>query len=92
MGEAFTFRAGVGSDETPTNDAHRTPRLPDNDRNLYSIGLTWNAMPNLSIDAAYMRVELKDSPINSTSATGTRLTGQVDGNANVFGVGATYKF
>ena len=43
-------------------------------------------------DAAYMRVNLKDTPINSTSSTGTRLTGQVEGNANVFGLGATYKF
>ena len=70
----------------------RTPRLPDNDRDLYSIGATWHATPNLSIDAAYMRVNLKDAPINSTSSTGTRLTGQVAGNANVFGLGASYKF
>ena len=88
----LTLRGGIGRDYTPTHDANRTPRLPDNDRDLYSIGATWHATPNLSIDAAYMRVNLKDAPINSTSSTGARLTGQVAGNANVFGLGASYKF
>ncbi len=92
LNEAFTLRGGIGRDETPTHDVNRSPRLPDNDRDLYSIGATWHATPQLSIDAAYMRVNLKDTPINATSATGTRLTGVVEGHANVFGVGATYKF
>lgn len=92
LSEAFTLRAGIGRDETPTHDVHRSPRLPDNDRNLYSIGATWHASENLSIDAAFLRVNLKDTPINSTSSTGTRLVGQVEGSANVFGLGATYKF
>lgn len=92
LSPALTLRGGIGRDETPTHDVNRSPRLPDNDRNLYSIGATWHASPNLSIDAAYLRVNLKDTPINSTSSTGTRLTGQVEGNANVFGLGATYKF
>lgn len=92
LSPAFTLRGGIGRDETPTHDANRSPRLPDNDRNLYSVGATWHATPNLSIDAAYMRVNLKDTPINSTSSTGTRLTGSVSGSANVFGLGASYKF
>ena len=92
LSPSFTLRGGIGRDETPTHDVNRSPRLPDNDRNLYSIGATWHATQNLSIDAAYLRVNLKDSPINATSSTGTRLTGQVEGNANVFGLGATYKF
>ena len=92
LSPSLTLRGGVGRDETPTHDDNRTPRLPDNDRNLFSVGATWHASEHLSIDAAYLRVNLKDTPINSTSSTGTRLTGQVEGSANVFGLGATYKF
>lgn len=92
LNEAFTLRGGIGRDETPTHDVNRSPRLPDNDRNLFSVGATWHATPKLSIDAAYLRVNIKDTPINATSSTGTRLTGEVSGNANVFGLGATYKF
>src|SRR5690606_40549256 len=59
--DAFTFRAGIGYDETPTNDEHRTPRLPDNDRMVYTLGMTWNVSEALSVDAAYMRVEIDRS-------------------------------
>lgn len=92
LSDAFTLRAGIGRDETPTHDHNRSPRLPDNDRNLFSVGATWHATPNLTVDAAYMRVNLKEAPINSVSSTGTVLRGTVDGNANVFGIGASYKF
>lgn len=92
LSPAFTLRAGLGRDETPTHDANRTPRLPDNDRTLLSVGATWHATPNLAVDAAFMRVNLKEAPINSVSSTGTLLTGKVDGHANIFGIGASYKF
>ncbi|AXA84857.1 hypothetical protein DCD74_09335 [Lysobacter oculi] len=92
LSPAFTLRAGVGRDETPTHDANRTPRLPDNDRTLLSLGATWHATSNISVDAAFMRVNLKEAPINSVSSTGTLLTGKVEGHANIFGIGASYKF
>ena len=64
ISEAFTLRAGVGSDESPTNDATRTPRLPDNDRMLYSIGMSWAVSDHLSVDAAYQRITIDDPEIN----------------------------
>jgi long-chain fatty acid transport protein len=42
VNDALTLRAGLARDETPTNDADRTPRLPDQDRDWISVGLTWN--------------------------------------------------
>lgn len=92
LSPAFTLRAGLGRDETPTHDENRTPRLPDNDRTLLSVGATWHATSNLSVDAAFMRVNLKEAPIHSVSSTGTLLTGKVEGHANIFGIGASYKF
>ena len=90
--DAFTFRAGVGFDETPTNDEHRTPRLPDNDRTVYTLGMSWNATPQLTIDAAYMRVQIDSPTVDTTSSSGSHLVGSFDGNANLLGVSAQYRF
>lgn len=92
LSDAFTLRAGVAMDESPTNDATRTPRLPDNDRMLYSVGMSWNMSPNLSIDAAYTRIEIDSPSINVVSSSSSRLTGKFEGYANLFGVSAQYSF
>src|SRR5690606_231781 len=90
--DAFTFRAGIGYDETPTNDEHRTPRLPDNDRMVYTLGMTWNVSEALSVDAAYMRAAI-DSPTDDThSSSSSNLVGSFDGHADLLGVSAQYRF
>lgn len=96
LNDAFTLRAGVGYDETPTNDADRTPRLPDNNRNIFTAGGSWNVSQNISIDFAYMRVNVKKTPVNlaPNAAEGryTGLRGQFSGHADVFSVGGSYSF
>ena len=92
---AFTLRAGVGQDESPTNDATRTPRLPDNDRMLYSIGASWNVSDHLSIDAAYQRINFDDPEVNlgvHAPSDLSTLTGTYSGSANLFGVSMQYRF
>lgn len=90
--EAFTLRAGIASDESPTNNIDRTPRLPDNDRMLYSIGFSWHASERISIDAAYQKITIDEPSVNIVSSSGSRLTGSFDGSANLFSVGASYSF
>ncbi|MDI9237878.1 outer membrane protein transport protein [Lysobacter sp. LF1] len=90
--DAFTFRAGIAYDETPTNDQTRTPRLPDNDRQLYTLGMTWRATPAFSVDAAYMRIEIDSPTVDVVSSSGSRLTGKFSGHADLFGVAAQYQF
>ncbi|MGO1003574.1 OmpP1/FadL family transporter [Lysobacter sp. CA196] len=92
LSDSFTLRGGVAIDETPTNDHARTPRLPDNDRNLYSIGLTWNANEHLSVDAAYTRITIDSPTINTVSSSGSTLQGSYKGHADLFGLAAQYKF
>lgn len=92
LSDAFTLRAGLAYDETPTKLPTRTPRLPDNDRKLYTLGMTWQATEQLSVDAAYMRIQIEDSKVNAISSSGSLLTGKYTGNANLFGVAAQYKF
>ena len=92
LSDQFTLRGGVTRDETPTHLETRTPRLPDNDRMLYSLGLTWNVSEAFSVDAAYQRIEIDSSPVDIESSSGSRLVGDFDGYANLFGVSAQYKF
>ena len=90
--DAFTLRGGIASDESPTNNIDRTPRLPDDDRMLYSVGFSWHASEHISIDAAYQKITIDTPSVNVLSSSGSRLTGTFDGSANLFSVGASYKF
>jgi long-chain fatty acid transport protein len=98
IGDAFTLRGGIGLDETPTNDKARTPRLPDNDRKLYSIGVSWHASENFSVDAAFQHIKIDDTPIGLAPdfATGgsdfASLQGTYSGSANLWGISAQYRF
>ncbi|GAB2622365.1 OmpP1/FadL family transporter [Novilysobacter erysipheiresistens] len=92
LNDAFTLRAGVAADETPTNDEARTPRLPDEDRMLYTIGLGWNVSENLTVDVAYMNIQIDETPIDAVSSSSSRLVGTFDGHADLFGVSARYRF
>lgn len=90
--DAFTLRGGIASDESPTNNIDRTPRLPDNDRMLYSVGFSWHASERVSIDAAYQKITIDTPSVNIMSSSGSILSGTFDGSANLFSVGFSYKF
>ncbi|MDI1252759.1 outer membrane protein transport protein [Thermomonas sp.] len=92
LNEAFTIRGGIAKDESPTNNIDRTPRLPDNNRQLYSVGFSWHASEHISIDAAYQKITIDKPNVNILSSSGSRLTGSFDGSANLYSVGASYKF
>lgn len=93
MSDAFTFRAGVARDESPTNDTYRTPRLPDNQRTLYSLGMTWMVSDALSVDAAYTRIQIDSPTINNIhSSSNSTLSGSFKGHANLLGFAAQYRF
>ncbi len=91
--DAFTFRAGVARDDSPVSRSYRTPRLPDQDRMWYSAGLTWSATPNLDISASYVLIDLVDtSEADLLSTSGSRLVGDFEGGADLYGISAQYRF
>ena len=96
ISDAFTIRGGVAQDESPTNDTHRTPRLPDNDRMLYSIGASWNLSESLSIDAAFQRITIDSPtinlPVDAAAGNTSTLVGSFSGHANLYGVSMQYRF
>ena len=95
LNDAWTLRAGYAQDETPTSLEHRTPRLPDEDRQWYSIGATWNYSDNLEFSFAYTRLEPDTPHIDiqtPPAAGGQSLVGHFDGAADLFGLSAQYRF
>ncbi len=88
----WTLRAGYGHDQTPTNDTWRDPRLPDGNRNLYSIGLGWQPNDNVNWNIGFSHIAVDTPTVNNLSATGSTLVGQYGTHANLFGVSATFKF
>ena len=89
---AFTLRAGIARDQTPTRDDTRDARLPDNNRQLYSIGATWQASDAFSIDAAFQRINIDTPTVDILTSSGSSLTGDFDGHANLFGLSMQYRF
>lgn len=88
---AWTLRGGIARDQTPTSIEHRTPRLPDGDRVWYSVGATWRMREGLDVDFAFTRIELDDPRVDIASG-GSRVAGRFDGDVNLLGVSAQYRF
>ncbi|MGE4166686.1 MAG: OmpP1/FadL family transporter, partial [Xanthobacteraceae bacterium] len=68
----LTLRAGFAYEESPVVDRVRTPRLPDNDRFWYSVGLTYKPplLPGVLFDLAYSFIDVTDTPLTATAASG----------------------
>ena len=91
--DSFTFRAGVARDDSPISRPYRTPRMPDQDRMWYSLGLTWKATENFELSASYVKIDLVDTPeVDLLSSSGSRLVGEYDGGADLYGISAQYRF
>jgi long-chain fatty acid transport protein len=95
MNDKWSFRGGVAWDQTPTSDADRTPRLPDEDRFWLSGGVQYRFNRNLKLDGAFTYVFVDNTNINqnagSTAASGL-IKGHYDSNTTVFSAQLTYTF
>ena len=93
----MTVRAGVAYDPTPTQDGHRTARIPDGDRMLYSAGLS-KTMGSVTFDGAVTYIDIDGSEIFDTrdiygnGLAISNLRGQSSGSGVGFSMGATWNF
>jgi long-chain fatty acid transport protein len=90
--DRWLVRAGVGYDQTPTQDSTRIIRLPDNDRWLVGVGARFRVTKQLSLDAGWQHIFIKDAKINNTTAGIGNLSGTVKSRADVVGLQLTYDF
>ena len=92
---SWTFRAGVGFDQTPVTDSNREPRFPDGDRTWISAGLRYHATDNLDVDIAGAHIFFPESRVALNPAIpGAALRGTLIGTtqayANVVGLQFNY--
>lgn len=89
----WTWRTGIAYDETPVNDADRTPRLPDDSRKWLSLGGTWHMSKASDLTIGYSHLWLGSGiPLDQTGATGDHIVGSYSADADIAGVEYRYIF
>lgn len=89
------YRAGLGIDQTPVTDEHRSVRVPSGDRTVASVGLTYPINDKMSVDAAYMFLKEKTAHVDRVKGSPTGpITYSADykGVAHLVGVQLNMKF
>lgn len=96
LSETWTFRGGLAFDKSAVDDAHRTPRIPDNDRKWVSLGLSYALSKKTSFDVGYSRLFIADGKVNLTAAgdniTRGNLSGTIKSSINILGASMRYSF
>ena len=86
MGPQTKWRFGLAFDETPTNDTHRSPRLPDQDRTWVAFGLQWKPSKTSILDVGYAHEFIKDASVNNSQGAAGQLTGKFKNQADILSV------
>ncbi|GIB94430.1 outer membrane protein transport protein [Vibrio cholerae] len=96
----LALRAGVAYDTSAVDDKNRTATIPETDRTWVSVGGSYVATPQLTLDAGFTYIFAKDATINeprdasdqTAAAIGGAFTGNVSGNVWLIGVQTNYRF
>jgi len=101
INEKTNLLLGYSFDQTGQPDEHFSARVPDNERQLFSVGVTHD-YGGWTLEASYMYVLLDDRTINSstpyvpgvtTDANGTdAYNGTYESSVNLVGIGLSTKF
>jgi long-chain fatty acid transport protein len=99
--ERLVLRAGVAYDEEPIPDAaHRTPRIPGEDRLWMALGLGYRIGERVQVDLGYAHLFVKDSKINRQAGTdptgedffrGT-IVGEFENSVDIISMQLAYNF
>ena len=98
--DKWTLRMGAAFDKSAVDDAHRTPRIPDNDRLWGSLGASYIMSKKVTLDVGYtyLRVgagKVMLSPGTSPydiSATRGSLNGTINAKISLLGASVRYNF
>lgn len=91
MSPQTKLRVGVAFDETPTNDTHRTARLPDQDRTWVALGVQFRPSKTSILDVGYAHEFVDDAKVSNTSALGT-FSGTFENEADIFSIQYSMSF
>ncbi len=89
--DKLTLRGGVAFDETPTSDAYRTARIPDEDRTWVAFGAQYRLSEKTALDFGYAHLFIKDASIDKIEGP-IRLTGRYDASVDILSAQLTMNF
>lgn len=98
MNQQTKLRFGVAYDQTPTNDATRTPRLPDQDRTWVALGVQYKPSKAGTLEVGYAHEFVRDANVNvpvpgaTTCAAGGCLTGKFKDKADILSIQYSHSF
>lgn len=90
--DELTLRAGVAYDETPTQRASRSLRIPDGDRIWASVGFSYQVSETMKIDAGYSVIFFEDSPLTIMNGPAAGSVIDYAGQTHIVSVGGTMTF
>jgi long-chain fatty acid transport protein len=89
VNEKWMLRAGVGFDQTPSNDKDRNLQLPDSNRLALALGTHFQPTKTIGLDVGWTHLIAMNTRINNTVVVGDQsstVVGSVDGGADVYGL------
>jgi long-chain fatty acid transport protein len=93
VNQNIKLRAGLAFDQTPTKDATRTPRLPDQDRRWVAFGAQWRAPWKGVFEVGYAHEFIKDASVNvSVPPAPGALIGKFENRADILSVQYSHPF
>jgi long-chain fatty acid transport protein len=95
LNEAWTLRAGLGYDQSPSNIISRDPRIPDGSRRLVGLGVGYQASEHFGFDLGYQHQFVSDTPVRQTNplALGAgSMNGKFKDHGDVVSLSGTYRF
>ncbi|HEX4846112.1 MAG TPA: DUF1302 family protein, partial [Geothrix sp.] len=96
VNQDWTLRAGLAFDQSAVDDAHRTPRIPDNDRKWVSLGASYVYSKKTTIDVGFTQIFVADGKVNLTAAgdniTRGSLRGTMKASITILGASLRYTF
>jgi len=78
LNDTWKLRAGYMHDNNPVPEKRFETRIPDSDRNGYSVGAGWKK-GNIVVDAAYMYLRFNTREITASQAGGTTVVTALNG-------------
>ena len=97
LDDGWTLRAGFALDESPVPSAEsRSVRLPDHDRQWFTVGVQYRTSRTSAIDVGYAHLAVKNAAMNNNQNPPAGVKGLVNGtydaSVDILGAQFTYSF
>ncbi|MEM7544393.1 MAG: outer membrane protein transport protein [Pseudomonadota bacterium] len=90
--ENLTLRSGFAYDQTPTQRASRSARIPDADRIWASVGFSYALSDRMKIDAGYSAIFFMDTPLTIMNGPTAGTVLEYGGVTHILAIGGSVTF